>query len=55
MSPRHPQATENAGDDQDGKDRNMEIDDDDGENIGNNNGGSINNDFQQFCSKHDIW
>jgi hypothetical protein len=29
--------------------------DGDAENIGSNNGGSISNEFRDFCNKHGMW
>jgi len=52
------------GEDLDGKDMDSEdMDgfdtaqklDGDGENIGRNNGGSIDSEFCDFCNEHDMW
>ena len=52
------------GEDLDGKDMDSEdMDgfytaqklDGDGENIGRNNGGSIDSEFRDFCNEHDMW
>ena len=51
------------GEDLDGKDMDSEDMDgfntaqemDDGENIGRNNGGSMDSEFRDFCNEHDIW
>ncbi|PUZ44252.1 hypothetical protein GQ55_8G075000 [Panicum hallii var. hallii] len=42
------------GHDWDGEDRHQETDGD-AENIGSNNGGSIINEFSDFCNEHDMW